>query len=223
VTYEGGRAQRLKINTPVALAQSAGDRGCGAVLRGEGRCPRSELVKRLHHSFSAESSQPIVHLSGGLRLTDRDLSFKEDVTGVEGQDHALHAHPRRSVPGENRRLDGRRTAMPREQRGVDVERRQAGDGEHLLVEDLAIARDDEHIRGELSECCGERASARRLGLEHRHPGTVSELCDLSARDRASTTARAVGLCHDTGEVVSAPDESLEYGGAERGRPHEDDA
>ena len=160
MTHEAGGVESADVGAAVLFAQAAGHRDVGLVLRGEARALTGELFERSDRGIAGEQREPVVQLSSRLLFSDGALALQENVAGVERQHHALHAHPGRLVTGEDRRLNGGRPAVPREERRVDVERGDARDGEDLFVKDLSIARDDEDVRLELCEGGGELTVAR---------------------------------------------------------------
>ena len=91
--------------------------------------------------------------------------------------------------------------MAGEERGVDVQRRDRGRRQDLLVQELAIARDHEDVWLKSSERSSELAAARGLRLEDRNLALVCEQGDLSPLDRAPPPARAIWARHDSDEVM----------------------
>ena len=127
--------------------------------------------------------------------------------------------PVSAKPLEDRRLNRRRAAQLRQQRGVDVERavrRQVDDGRR---EDAPVRHDHRDVGLELAHRRHELLAARLLGLQHRDSlGQRHTLHRRRIELRARPSARLVGLRHDAHDIVSSPSSARSGGTAKSGVP-----
>ncbi len=86
--------------------------------------------------------------SAGFVRQDRELRLQKDVAGVETFVHVDDGDACLGVAGRDRRLDGRRAAILRKERGVQIQTGDPRNLEHALRQDLAIGHDDDHVRRE---------------------------------------------------------------------------
>ena len=109
--------------------------------------------------LGAEPRQPVLQLAGRLVRRRSHRAHGSDRPGVEPllQPHERHAGLR--VAGQHGRLDRRRAAPARQQRGVNVDAAAARDVQHLARQQQPVGHDHDQI--------GREPRGSRRGLRHR--------------------------------------------------------
>ena len=182
-----------------------------------------QLLDRLGEGLGAEQCQALAEPSRRVLGRDRRRALEQDVARV----HLLaHHHDRdagRPVAGEDRRLDGRGAPMPREQRGVDVDRAVRRDVEHGARQDPAVGRDDDEVGREPPELVLERRVAHAVGLQHRHVVGDGEPLRFGGDDREPPAPGPIRLADQRDDHVRTGEQPLEARTREGGRTKENDA
>ena len=140
----------------------------GLERRQEGRVPRQNPELTL-----APGRDNLVHVIGeheplgGHDVIDGDGALAQHRAGVHAGVHLHERHSRLGLAADDRPLDRRRTAILRQQRGVDVDRAARGHIQHGLGQDLAERDDHREVGAVRGEALGPAASNKGSILGNR--------------------------------------------------------
>ena len=168
---------------------------------------------------SRDESSPAVSLSP---IAHAPLEI--DGSGVEALLHPHRVDAGLGVAGENRRLDRRGAAVPRQERGVHVHAPQARQPQDLVREDPAEGDDGDRVGPRRLERREQlRVAPHRLRLLDRDAARGRERADRGRPELRVAADGAVGLRDDERHGEASVDERAERRHGEVGRAEEDDA
>ncbi len=156
-------------NRPVLARQLRRVGGERLVLRRARRLPFREQWQRLGQRAGREQAETIVQRAPGFAPANRHAPGEQHVAGIEPLRHVHHRHAALAIARLDRRLDGRGPAMPRQQRGVEIQARELRHLEQRLRQDLPIRHHHDDIRLKRPHFLQRRRLANLARLEHGQP------------------------------------------------------
>ncbi len=136
----------------------------------------------------------------GVVVRDRHPDLFDHRPGVEARVHLHERDPRLAVAFEDRPLDRRRAAPPREQRRVDVDAAVPRPREHVGRQDQAVGGDDEHVERTGDGRRRAIPASERRRLQHGEPARHGERLDRRGLDSEPAALRTVGTGEDQRNV-----------------------
>ena len=188
------------------------------ILLDEIRFAREDERQRAGHQIRAQHRELFKQRAGRILFLDPQRALRHDRTGIHLLYHAHHGHAAFLVPTHDSALDGRGAAKLGQQRGMQVDRAEAGEVEQRLRDELPIRAGHDQIHLYLQQLLMIVADARRL--PDRQALLQSILLHRGALQLFLAPDAPVGLGQDTDDLISFADQTLQHGPGDRRGPHE---
>jgi hypothetical protein len=185
------------------------------------RRQRVQARQGVEDHLGAEHGQPGGQLAGRLVGTDRRRGGQQHLPGVHAGVHLERRDAGDRLAADDRPLNGRGAAIPRQERGVNVDRAARRRVEHGLRQDLSEGDDDGDVGAERAQPLGPLGVAQARRLEHRQPGRQRGRLDRRRRQPLAAVRGPIRL-GDGGNDRMVPVNRLERRERERRRTVEQD-
>ena len=185
------------------------DVACGDPVDGFGHQRRAPV-----HQFVVERTHVVFGQDRHANLSD-DGAFVDLVVQQEGRDARFR------LPVDDCPVDGRRTAVLRQQRGVEVERPQARHGPDYLGQHPECD-DDPQVGPQCLHRRDEFRGLEFLGLQYRQPQFECGQFHVAPVEFLPAAGGFVGCGHHAHDVIAPGDQRPERRHGEFGRAHEYD-
>ena len=189
--FDLGRGAR-PVDRRLRLREPGGEGGAGLVLRPGLHRAGLQGVQGIDERRRAELGEAAGQGAGGVPGGDGAGPRCEDRSGVEARVHPHDRDPGLPVAGEDRMMHRGRAAPAREDRCVDVDAAEPGDGEDRSRQQKAVGRDDQRVEAERGQRARRLGGAHRAGLEDLDAGAGGTPLDGAFRDAATAPRARVG-------------------------------
>ena len=200
-------AERAKSTAPSSFLKIGARLRLRGVLRARMNRASLQSAQGLDDQIRTYRGKAGSQSLGGIVGLDREFFLEQDVAGIEPGVDAHCGDAGDGLAVCDGPLDRSRTAIFRQQRGVEVDVAESREIEHPLRNDAAVADDDDSVGLESRELSAEFfVGLDAVGLDD---GKIQLQCRLFDRRRNKFKAASfgtVGLCHDQMHAESGGDQ-----------------
>jgi hypothetical protein len=145
------RDRTLPADPPVRPSEGAHQCGEALILGSRRELVGRPALELSRHLLGRHLAEAGLELRGLLPTVQLNRPLGNDRTRVELLDHHHQAHPGGRVASEDRCRHGRRAAVTRQQRRVDVQRWPRRQGEQVGGHQLPVGHQQQAVRGEVAQ------------------------------------------------------------------------
>ena len=168
-----------------------------------------QAVHRVHEEAGADAGQPVAQRARIVVLVDGLLGAQQHRAGVHALVHSYGGDAGDGEALEQRALHGGCAAELRQQREVQVDRRDAREAEHRARQDLPVGHDGEDVGFGRADRVEPRARSHRWRLDQLEAEPTGRVGDRRRRELRAATGRFRFAGSDQDDVVFGLGQRLE--------------